>query len=54
MGHLSKSNSKRAVYSNTFSPKETRKIPNKQPKFTPKAIDKEDQTKPKLVDRKKL
>ena len=34
----SKSSSKRAVYSNTILPEETRKISNKQPNLTPKAI----------------
>ena len=33
----SKSSSKTEVYSNTISPQETRKLPNKQSKFTPKA-----------------
>ena len=35
-GH-SKSSYKRKVYSNTISPQETRKIPNKQPKLAPKS-----------------
>ena len=34
----SKSSSRREVYSNTFLPRETRKISNKQPNLTPKAI----------------
>ena len=33
----SKSSSKRAVYSNTSLPQETRKLPHKQPNLTPKA-----------------
>ena len=36
MGH-NKSSSEKEIYSNTISPQETRKIPNKQPNLTPKA-----------------
>ena len=36
----SKSSSKRAVYSNTILPQETRKPSNREPNFTPKATEK--------------
>ena len=35
---ISKSTSKREIYSNTILPQETRKISNNQPNLTPKAI----------------
>ena len=51
---LSKSRSKREVYSNTVLPQETRKIPNKQPNLTPKATREKEQTKPKVSRRKEI
>ena len=51
---LSKSSSKREVYSNTILPQETRKTLSRQPNFTPKTAGKR-RTKnpPKLVEGKK-
>ena len=51
----SKSSSKRAVYSNTILPQETRKTSNRQPNFTPKTTAKRRRTKktPKLVEENK-
>ena len=42
---LSKSSSKREVYSNTILPQETRKTSNRQLKFTPKTTGKTIATK---------
>ena len=51
---LSKSNSKREVYSDTIKPQEARKLWNRQPNFTPKTNGKRRTKKPlKLVQRKK-
>ena len=51
---VSKSSSKREVYSNTILPQEIRKASNRQPNFTPKTTGKR-RTKnpPKLVEGKK-
>ena len=50
----SKSSSKRAVYSNTILPQETRKTLSRQPNFIPKTTGKRRIKKPpKLVERKK-
>ena len=51
---MSKSSSRREVYSNTILPQETRKTLNRQPNFTPKTTGKRRTKKnPKLVERKK-
>ena len=52
---LSKSSSKREVYSNTILPQETTKTSNRKPNFTPKTTGKRRTKKnnPKLVQRKK-
>ena len=51
----SKSRSKRAVFSNTILPQETRKTSNRQPNFTPKITGgrRTTTTKKKLVEGKK-
>jgi len=51
MGH-DKSNSKRAVYSDTNVSKETRKMANKNPKLIPKATREKEQIKPKVEGKK--
>ena len=51
---ISKSTSKREIYSNTILPQETRKISNNQPNLTPKAIrEKRTKNPPKLAEKKK-
>ena len=55
---LSKSSSKKEVYSNTILPQEIRKTSNRQPNFTPKTTgkrktDKQTNKKIKLVEGKK-
>ena len=51
---LSKSSSKREVYSNTILPQETRKISNKHITLHLKQLEKEEQTKPKVSRRKEI
>jgi len=51
VGH-SKSSSKKQVYSNSISPKETRKISNKQSSHTPKPN--RERTKKKVIRRKEI
>ena len=51
---LSKSSSKREVYSNTILPQETRKTSNKQPNFTPKTTGKRRTKNPKSSRRKEI
>ena len=55
---LSKSNSKREVYSNTILPQETRKISDKQLKATResnlKQLEKGERTKPKVSRKKEI
>ena len=46
--------SERKVYSNTISPRETRKISNKQPNLTLKATRERKQAKPKVSRRKEI
>ena len=52
----SKSNFKMEVYSNTISPKETRKIPNKQPNLTPRErrTTREKRTRPKVSRKEEI
>ena len=51
---MSKSSSRREVYSNTILPQETRKPLNRQPNFTPKTIGKRTTTtKKKVIEGKK-
>ena len=51
---LSKSSSKREVYSNTILPQETRKNSNKHITLHLKQLEKEEQTKPKVSRRKEI
>ena len=51
---LSKSSSKREVYSNSVSPPETRKISNKKSKFRPKRTRKRRMNKAKISKRKEI
>lgn len=51
MGH-NKSNSKRAIYSDTNVSQETRKITNKNPKRIPKATREKEQIKAKVEGKK--
>ena len=50
---LSKSSSKREVYSGTFIPQETRKTSNRQPNFTPKTTGKRRTTTKNKISRRK-
>ena len=51
---LSKSSSKRVLYSNTIIPQEARETLNRQPNFTPKTVEKEEEKNTqKLVEGKK-
>ena len=49
---ISKSSSRREVYSNTILPQVTRKILNRQLNFAPKTTGKTRKKKPKLVEGK--
>ena len=51
---ISKSSSRREVYSNTILPQETRKTLNRQPNFTPKTVGKRTTKKPKSNQRKEI
>ena len=50
----SKCSSKRAVYSNTILPQETRNMSNKQPNVTPKAVRERRTKNPKVSRRKEI
>ena len=51
---LSKSSSKREIYSNTILPQETIKTMHRQPNFTPKTTGKKkNKNSPKLVEGKR-
>ena len=50
----SKSRSKRAVFSNTILPQETRKTSNRQPNFAPKTTGKRRTKNPKISRRKEI
>ena len=51
---VSKSSSKRKVYSNTILPQETRKTLNRQPNFTPKTTGKRRTKTPKISRKKEI